>query len=119
MEGKQTAPVFFVSAVLCAILCAIFPFAGFVTVIVLPAVFGVCLAASFSLPVALSPLPGIVIAGLLWRSPSVSVCGLVLFIPAAFLCVFTDFQIVTPSSGSWSHRNQSSSGKRSRSNGVS
>lgn len=87
MEGKQTAPVFFVSAVLCAILCAIFPFAGFVTVIVLPAVFGVCLAASFSLPVALSPLPGIVIAGLLWRSPSVSVCGLVLLIPAAVLCV--------------------------------
>lgn len=87
MEGKQTAPVLFVSAVLCAILCAIFPFAGFVTVIVLPAVFGVFLAASFSLPVALSPLPGIVIAGLLWRSPSVSVCGLVLLIPAAVLCV--------------------------------
>ena len=87
MEGKQTAPVFFVSAVLCAILCAIFPFAGFVTVIVLPAVFGVCLAASFSLPVALSPLPGIVIAGLLWRSLSVSVCGLCLLIPAAVLCV--------------------------------
>lgn len=87
MERKHTVALFFASVVISTVFGAVLPFFGIVSMFVLPAVYGVCLGASRNVLVVLSPVPGLALAGLLWRSPAVAVAGLLFLIPGIVLAV--------------------------------
>lgn len=87
MEKKHTVALFFASLAVCAVFGTILPFFGFISMLVLPAVYGVCLGASKNVLLILSPIPGLCLAGLLWKSPAVTIAGLLFLIPGIVLAI--------------------------------
>ena len=86
---RKVSPVaqFFGCAVVCMIFSAIMPVMGVFSAAVLPAVYGVCLAATPNAIMAIAPVPGLILNYLLWRSPATAVIGLLLVLPGIALAV--------------------------------